>query len=460
MSSGSKNKLWKLKTDFITHPEFLNTLPSAPCGPYFLDNTFTPSFEKYAEYKTSTLEKAYIWQPHLIEAGVKLDLVDPESVLIPNKVPPLHPMDAKYLQTTVTTTSTNSIRNKKRKVSNDEKPWWLRNTVYLENNLYNQRRPAIKEEVTTTTDIMIKNPFSTSFILESFDYIKNEELYHSTLKKFKSNCTINDIEWSIPILPDVLLTPSLYPTLSDRTPTIQRSATEEPPIPVRFDEDITKLISQKTSVIIDSTTTGGTGCVGGLGLGAGVGQLLDAKRSIITNTRRSDKGAIVINENSLNISLVAPPLTTTHTHTTTSNTIISNTTPTTSKPAKSSLTVELFGDDDEEEEEVGKEVEVAEKQGMDGDESKGMVEKEGMAEDEKEGGIPYKWVSDFKMEISKSKANDEYLLRIITPPTTTTTTEEEEARAEYWPVRSRIELKRLPVEEWRVCETTVHRADV
>lgn len=392
MSTGSKNKLWNVKSDFVTHPEFLNTLPSVPCGPYFVNTTFAPSpFEKYATYKPSTLEKAYIWQPHLVNAGVKLDLVDSESVLIPSKVPPLHPLDAKYLHLTDKT----SVRNKKRRVSADEKPWWLRNTVYLENNLYNQRRPAMKEESSaatlTASLIKMRSPFATETILESFENVKNQDAYLSSLKKFKPNAKDADIEWSIPILPDMLA------TLLTTTTADQRSV-EIPPIPVRFDEEVDKLFSQKSAVD---------------------GVKLDAYRSILTNSRRSEKDALSISETALNISLVAPLVGSSD-----------NSAFSTSKPVKSSLNAELFGDDDDEDEEADKAEE-------------NTIRQEG---------IPYKWVSDFKMEISKVKANDEYLLRVVT-----SSEDGVEPKAEYWPVKSRIELKRLPVEEWRVHEATVRR---
>jgi hypothetical protein len=262
MSRDEKKKLWKQNSDFLTTPEFFNSLPAAPSGPYFKAMSIT-NFDKYSAFGISTLEKSYTWQPHFPEGGVKLDLVDQESVLIPDKIPQIHLIDAKYLN------GNDSGNRKKRKVSSDEKPWWLRNTIYLENNLYNQRRPAVKDE----KDRVLKDQstkhidtYTPSAIEDSFIKISKSMNYIENLKRSKVSKTECDIEWSIPIFPNSLIF-------------------QNPLLPVLFDEDIKDIIEKRNNLN---------------------GTRYNVTSSIITNARRPQKGDIQINEKSFNISLIAP----------------------------------------------------------------------------------------------------------------------------------------------------------
>lgn len=69
------------KSDFICLPQFHNNLPNAPCGPYLKNIELLNPYSDFSLYKTSSLEKNHIWQPHFgPDLGLRLDLVDQVNV--------------------------------------------------------------------------------------------------------------------------------------------------------------------------------------------------------------------------------------------------------------------------------------------------------------------------------------------------------------------------------------------
>ena len=350
--TNGKRKLWNVDTDFVSTPIFQNTLPGAPSGPFFKTVPFD-SFDKFATYHVSSLEKSYAWQPHFIEAGVKIDLVDQESFLIPNNVPSIEPIDMKYIQAS----NDSSNRSKQRRAmlvkEDNEKPWWLRNTVYLENNLYNQ--PLAKSKA-LETDLQIsrtEDPLSVQFIDNSFEKIKKLDSILIKAKKDKLGKKGPDVkmEWAIPILPE----PSLY---------------ENPLVPIRFDEDIEELVSKKNQA---------------------EDLEMDVLYSIISNLRERMTSVenLHINDKSFNASLIAPPIST--------------------------------------------------------------------PRDVSTEGVPYTWVADFKMDFStlSQGGNDEFLMKMDSSFSSQTSMNQKSV--EYWPVKSRIDMRKLPVDEWIPHEAKIFR---
>lgn len=386
MKSHEKRKLWSLETDFISQPEFFNTLPSAPSGPFFRKIPLS-SFTKSSKFKASSLEKSYIWQPHLQEAGIQLDLVDQESILIPNRTLHLNPMDAKYIN------AADSTNRKNRKLTADEKPWWLRNTVYLENNLYGQRRPCAKDEadlkaaalaLSVKNSTKFKDPYLISNIEDSFHAVTR----HVT-SDLKKHVPAKDarIEWSVPIYPDAI-----------------RFAA--PHLQVRFDENVQDMYARKCSM--DNMN-------------------YDAGRAIITNLRQQLTSEHASTK-TFYASLVSPEL-------------ASSAAPSDKKIKKKSTEDDdvdaLFEDEEEEEEEVKEEAVAF------------AVQSNKLNQD---GSLTYHWISDFKMEISGTRAGDEFLLQVPD-------VNDLSAGAVYWPVRTRIDMRKLPVEDWSPLEVSVHRGD-
>lgn len=163
-----------VKDDFLISLKFQNNLPNAPSGPFLKNISILQSFEEFPEFRTSTLEKGYVWQPHFgLDMGIKLDLVDQEAILAQDKGLQLDQSDLKYLTGTV-----EKGRGKAKQIDQSSKPWWLRNTTYMENNLYNVGRvkavaaEAKREASAKRQDIDYDvDMFSAEFINDSFDLV-------------------------------------------------------------------------------------------------------------------------------------------------------------------------------------------------------------------------------------------------------------------------------------------------
>ena len=85
---GSLPNIWNSDaSEFICQPQFHNSLPNAPCGPYFKQVDLLHPYADFATYRASSLEKNYVWQPHFPpDLGIRLNLVDQESILNPDVV--------------------------------------------------------------------------------------------------------------------------------------------------------------------------------------------------------------------------------------------------------------------------------------------------------------------------------------------------------------------------------------
>lgn len=166
--------------EFIIKLKFANNLPNAPSGPflkaipYINNSSFSSLFDnKFPEYRTSTLEKGYTWQPHFgPDLGIHLDLVDQDTILATsseNGSLTVDQSDLKYL-----TGSVDSGRGKLAQLDQQSKPLWLRNTTYMENNLFQRGKDQSKgiQARSSALSLQKKEMLSTEFIDDSFNLVQ------------------------------------------------------------------------------------------------------------------------------------------------------------------------------------------------------------------------------------------------------------------------------------------------
>jgi hypothetical protein len=192
------------RDEYILNLKFRNSLPSAPSGPFLKNVNLAHTFDEFPEYCTSTLEKNYICQPHFgPDLGIKLDLVDQEAILAQDKAGFLDQSDLKYLSTVA-----DKGRGKAKHIDESDKPWWLRNTTYMENNLYNvakvKSKTAIASEVISAKRPALdydRDMLTTSFINDSFDLVS--KTVSSLIAKNGTSKLVSDLPL-VPIDGDVL----------------------------------------------------------------------------------------------------------------------------------------------------------------------------------------------------------------------------------------------------------------
>mmetsp|Transcript_32468 Transcript_32468/g.30952 ORF Transcript_32468/g.30952 Transcript_32468/m.30952 type:complete len:436 (-) Transcript_32468:130-1437(-) len=189
----SNANMWnKDNSDFICLPQFHNSLPNAPSGPYLKNIELLHRYQDFSQYKTSSLEKNYIWQPHFgPDLGLRLDLVDQEALFIPEFIKNEDNIDAAEMRLLK-----GEVTEGRRGKVGGEKPWWLRSTTYLENNLYvsvvKTKKDIKRQRVNTETMTGIEAYVS------SFDTV--EANLERLAKESREKLNV-EVEWSIPFLP-------------------------------------------------------------------------------------------------------------------------------------------------------------------------------------------------------------------------------------------------------------------
>lgn len=190
-----------MSKDFQISLKYQNNLPSAPSGPFFKHVGLFHSFEKFGEYRLSSLEKNHVWQPHFgPDIGLNLDLVDQEAMLIQDQggIPPVPDQaDLKYLHGIV-----DKGRGKQKQIDQSSKPWWLRNTTYMENNLFNtviNKNHDVESTIKLNEQKRkqmgdVHDPFSEEFIESSF------RLLDKTIADLRRKAK-GGVSWEIPLLP-------------------------------------------------------------------------------------------------------------------------------------------------------------------------------------------------------------------------------------------------------------------
>ena len=189
-------------SEFICTPQFQNSLPRVPTGPFFRTVELPHSFEDFAVYTPGTsLERSYVWQPHVgLDAGLHMDFVDKDRMFHrPQGYVVANPADKVFLA--------------ERKINDricDEKLPWLRETIYSNNDIFgNTNKFKGNEDMERGHEALTKkqigehtNPFSNSFISMSFDAAttKTPESLER-MKKKDGNEGRGNVEWVMPVLP-------------------------------------------------------------------------------------------------------------------------------------------------------------------------------------------------------------------------------------------------------------------
>jgi len=413
--------------EFLINFPFKNTIPNGPYGPYFKTINVLSSLAEFPEYKTSTLEKNYIWQPHFgPEVGIKLDLFDAESVVIADQSQhqKLDALDKRVLHN-IKSDGKKGGNGKLKYIDQDTKPWWLRNTYYMENNPFNTASKGKEEDLvmkSKETKQKFTDPskdiFSKAFADHSFVAVKD------TIGKLhfqKQNAT-KKMLWSCPVLPFA------YPNANEFDEIKLHSL-------VRYDEDpVIHLLSNPTGEAIPT--------VASLPPNEYARKKRRVADNLIVNMRNS-----LFNDDSgktgktLDVTVVvskAQKEEDEQQQQQEEEAQRMNKANGNNKRKKERNEVDdLLGDDDtDDEEEEDKEVEHKV-------EEKAIHTK--IAEEEQEGQSEgrklYEWLKDFRMEIQDRNLEDSFM--ILLP-------QQAEGQgdmiASYFPVHSRIDLKKLNVD--------------
>lgn len=198
---------------FLCSLQYQNTLPSVPSGPFFKQISPVYSFTQYATFQVSSLEKSYVWQPHFgPDAGIKLDLVDQESILLDSSTL-ANEADKKIFSAQQT-----AHKNKNHRAEL-VLPAWLRESPNLDTTIYRDEK-KLKEEPAAKKTRVSDDPYSVEQVGQSFTAVIK------TLQQLEQKSgPARKLEWSVDIVP-------------------AGSLLEELSI-VRFDEDIEALLRRR-----------------------------------------------------------------------------------------------------------------------------------------------------------------------------------------------------------------------
>lgn len=269
--SSRSGRLQKLcsQSEFLLDLSYHNSLPAAPCGPFFKKIGVLHTAEEFSRYNFSSLEKSYIWQPHFgPDANTRLDLVDREANLVEGGYQAVAESFKREIKAYTSGSSSSGVDLRKRETR--QKHWWLRETVYSENNILKNRSAGNDEGARIKAVDDGFDPFSVEAIEKSFDAIKQKV---GTLDQ-------DQLEWSIPILPDLSLGANPYTFISF----------VENPDAVDSQQEPTAASSSSSQSQDSSASSNGK---------------KRPRQTIITNIRESvsKKGS----DNSYAVSMVAPP---------------------------------------------------------------------------------------------------------------------------------------------------------
>lgn len=184
---------------FLCNPSFSNKFPSVPSGPYFKQLNQSHSFKEFAQYKMSTLEKNYIWQPHfgsLMNLNEDINFVD-EDILFKEA----HDVDREVkTYSTLMTTEKGSTKRSNSTKEHAANHWWLRDTQYFENQLFKEKNQPTSGSSQLDDDIENADPFDEEYIENSFGEVQT------------SAANDNDVEWSTDLIPAPFAAESSFST--------------------------------------------------------------------------------------------------------------------------------------------------------------------------------------------------------------------------------------------------------
>jgi hypothetical protein len=188
----SSRHRFQLDPQYVCIPKFKNDLPTAPSGPFFQKVPLSHSKKDYGAYRAgASLEKNYIWQPHLgPDVGMGLNLVDPAEILIksdPSHKPLVPPEDQKYL--------VNAADTRSHKGSAVDQHW-LRKTEYVASDLFRRRDQRHKDKTSIDAENM-SSKVKKRTIDEDFDAVREKVAIMGKANK------VAKIEWVSDFLPDL-----------------------------------------------------------------------------------------------------------------------------------------------------------------------------------------------------------------------------------------------------------------
>ena len=200
-SLAEKEPSFNRTKDFICNPQYFNIVPPVPAGPFFRDVDLSHSFDEYAIYHMSTLEKNYVWKPHHVNVANCIDIVDQESLIVSEKS---SAADSGIAPIVGLRPSRDNIATKQ--------IHWLKKTTYLTNHLYDnvnkfkegaleiqkgKEQKTIKE-IRSSHDTFVQESIERSFVAVTQ---KSKQI----LENMPENRNRRTVEWISPVLPNELL---------------------------------------------------------------------------------------------------------------------------------------------------------------------------------------------------------------------------------------------------------------
>jgi hypothetical protein len=374
------------------------SIPSVACGePCVKKIEVDTNYDHFAVYRESNLEKNYTWQPHFgVNVGLAFDFVDQDALV--NKSTEsnqIDTMDHQFIQHVA------RKGDKAKLIGGDT--WWLRNPVYLENNLYEltnnfkanmatearEMRAKLNDQGGELAAAVNQNIFSAESADKSFDDVVAFE------NQMRASAV--GVEYSVPILPHAEASSCSYSTVKFDLDPLAANMEEEQLSYAQ--QDPVELARKRARM----------------------------RYSVGTNSRSLDdaghkaSGIAPAKSNVFAISIVAPRL--------------KDSDVAAAEDDEEDEEDDLFGDDSDDEDAAAAAAKVKAKEQKAAGKKRGSGEISGALELELE--EPYTWVKDFKTEVRNKSLRDTFALFIDSAG--------DGARAaHYLPLRSQMIMSKLP----------------
>ena len=185
--TGQKKYMGANNDDFLVNMEFRNNLPAVPCGPYLSKIDMTGMYAKLRNKTESSLERSYVWQRHCpLDMNVAIRLEDQESVLGNQEGSAPQRYNAIVGPESYQLSSAADKSKQQQKNEHVAANWWLRETRYGENQLFKDSNKKSMEVQAAVVD----------------EHYYDKEVIEGSFKKIVEHDDADDVEWSLPILPD------------------------------------------------------------------------------------------------------------------------------------------------------------------------------------------------------------------------------------------------------------------
>jgi hypothetical protein len=167
--------------DILTNMKFHNDLPPPPSGSFLKSVPLAENTNFFNYNKQSTLENNIIWQRHISPDMNIMSKTEDQDSLITDPTNRLRTTEKYFVEGALDKTK------QQQKHENVAAHWWLRETKYGENQLFQNRN---KNKIEKANDIQDVRDFTESTVINE-SFIEIEE--------FEDD---DEVEWSQPILPD------------------------------------------------------------------------------------------------------------------------------------------------------------------------------------------------------------------------------------------------------------------